>query len=1713
MYSKSWFTYLRLVMLALTGLSAIALAIAVGVHKSGAAPAGQGKTTIGTKGGSRQAGSRRDSKASGFLSQPSVSSSLEEIKLTDPVGVEEDYLGSTVAMSGTTAVVGTSREKILVFVQRDDVWELQQTLSVDANVDTEGMPRHIPVAIDKDTIVAGAFGIAYVYVRTGTTWALQTSLISPVSTEDPFYGGSFGQSVDVSGNTIIVGAGGVDDEAGAVYFYERSGTDWSGPEKVSADDHSPGPTRDLFGWSVAIDGDTAVVGAPNQDVVDNGTQEEGAAYVYVRNLGEWVEQGYLIPDENVIGSTQYMGDAVALSGDTAVVSASYSERVFVFAREGTSWTAQQMLTASDGNSLDFFGSSVAISGETIVAGSDRHEDFLGAVYVFDRTGATWFPREKLTVTDGVPTEFSGFAFGHSVSINGDTIIAGAPNENIGGNDFQGAAYVFQKLDSDGDALPDDWEEEGITVADNGRIVGTGNLEGEGTFIDLPAMGANPMHKDLFIHVDWMEPGSGRNFEPSPRAIAMVIDAFATAPVTNPDLEPGINLHVDFGPNSVMKFVDGEPETWGDLSAAGEVPYQAVIEDVGKDPPYSWPTVDAVKMARFTPAQRKSVFHYALYCDSYRKPGDPSDKERRGGTSRGAPGGDFLLAVGSRPPNGEPVREASLFMHEFGHNLGLFHGGGDDVNDKPNYISIMNYRFDLIGTLHPNGRQRYIDYSRAALDPLQENNLLNENIGINDPAMHLTTWNPRTRPDTPPGSNKCLQNPNSYYRLFYPSNALDWDCDGIQSVGPVTADINGDGELGLLKGFNDWPVLVFAADGRIGRIAGGAASGTDNSGVNKSQGASVSAQADTLPDELTIEELEALVPPALLAEESVAPLDVVTVSLHTGAAPLPVNFEGSASTAVSGTIVDWQWNFGDGTTGSGATVTHTYTSLGNYFATLTVTDSNGRVNLIPLLNRVSVTGNQPNLTPFQPPTWSDKIVVSTVAGTDTDSAALTTSDALYIDLAVVNNGPGPTTADFATKLFVDGVEVQSFVTSPPLFSNSFSATQDLTIGPLSAGQHTLKVVADGTGSIMETDEFDNEYSRVINVTGANPTPSPTPAGSPNLTPYQPPGWSDKIVVSNVTGTNADSATLNTTDTLFVDWAAINNGAAPTNGSFETKLYVDGVEKNTRTTSQTINAGGSFGVQDITIGSLSAGQHTVRVVLDSGGVISESDETDNEYSKTISVVSPLPTPSPTPTPLPVSQTYTVRNTNDSGPESLRQAIIDANNHPNAGGGIDQIAFNIPGSGVHTITPATAYPAIADPVLIDGYTQPGASPNTLAIGDDAVLLVEINGVNISEDGLNFTGGNSTIRGLVINHFDSYLFSVAIRLGSSNNVVAGNFIGTNAAGTVGARNLISVKIALGANNLIGGTNPGDRNILGGSNTQNQPAAGAGVQILTTQPGTRIQGNYIGTDAAGNAALGNGRGIDLVGSPSADITIGGLTNTPGTGAGNVISGNSSNGGINSYGVYIANRPGDLRIQGNLIGLNATGTTAISNGVSGIHFEDAVAGASLLLVGGTEPGARNVIFNNRITGLFSNAIGLVVQGNFIGTDITGTVRPPLAAGSANRGDGITVSGGSVLIGGDSAAARNVISCIGRGLRLASGLTTLQGNYIGTAVDGSTPLGNQPAGVRVENDAVAIIGGTAPGQGNVIAHSFTGGIEVRHTARATILGNSIFDNGTQDLSTE
>lgn len=254
------------------------------------------------------------------------------------------------------------------------------------------------------------------------------------------------------------------------------------------------------------------------------------------------------------------------------------------------------------------------------------------------------------------------------------------------------------------------------------------------------------------------------------------------------------------------------------------------------------------------------------------------------------------------------------------------------------------------------------------------------------------------------------------------------------------------------------------------------------------------------------------------------------------------------------------------------------------------------------------------------------------------------------------------------------------------------------------------------------------------------------------------------------------------------------------------------------------------------------------------------------------------------------FTVTTTADSGAGSLRQAITDANGNA----GPDDIAFNIPGAGPHTITLLSILPQITSPVTIDGYTQPGSSVNTLPVGNNAVLRVVITGDLLMGHALHLVAGTggSTIRGLVINgnFIGSGANGAMIRIEQSDgNAVTGNFFGTDATGTTPVPSGNGVQIINGSTNTIGGTTPAVRNLISGGTVnrieiQAQFAA-VGPQVAV---GNVIQGNYVGSNPAGTALVGEGSsGVFISGNGGVSNTVVGGT---AAGAGNLITGNDSAG-------------------------------------------------------------------------------------------------------------------------------------------------------------------------------------------------------------------------------
>jgi uncharacterized repeat protein (TIGR02543 family) len=449
----------------------------------------------------------------------------------------DDLFGESVTVSGDTVVIGANGEDsnatgvngnqadnsapdsgaAYVFVRSGTTWTQQAYLK--ASNTGAGDNFGISVAVSGDTVVVGAApeasnatgvngdqannsawgsGAAYVFVRSGTTWTQQAYLKASNTGADD----SFGTSVAVSGNTVVVGARSESSNAtgvngnqadnsalysGAAYVFVRSGTTWTQQAYLKASNTGAG---DQFGRSVAISGDTVVVGAfveasseigVNGDEANNLALGSGAAYVFVRSGITWTQQAYLKASNT--GAYDLFGTSVAVSGDTVVVgaygedsnatgvngdqannSAPGSGAAYVFVRSETTWSQQAYLKSSNTGDEDNFGISVAVSGDSVVAGArledssgtgangnqaDNSAPNSGAAYVFVRSGTTWTQQAYLKASNTGTDDL----FGTSVAVSGNTVVVGARGEpsnatGVNGNQadnsvqISGAAYLY-----------------------------------------------------------------------------------------------------------------------------------------------------------------------------------------------------------------------------------------------------------------------------------------------------------------------------------------------------------------------------------------------------------------------------------------------------------------------------------------------------------------------------------------------------------------------------------------------------------------------------------------------------------------------------------------------------------------------------------------------------------------------------------------------------------------------------------------------------------------------------------------------------------------------------------------------------------------------------------------------------------------------------------------------------------------------------------------------------------------------------------------------------------------------------------------------------------------------------------------------------------------------------------------------------------------------
>ncbi|GMQ81570.1 MAG: hypothetical protein BMS9Abin05_1002 [Rhodothermia bacterium] len=428
----------------------------------------------------------------------------------------------------------------------------------------------------------------------------------------------------------------------------------------------------------------------------------------------------------------------------------------------------------------------------------------------------------------------------------------------------------------------------------------------------------------------------------------------------------------------------------------------------------------------------------------------------------------------------------------------------------------------------------------------------------------------------------------------------------------------------------------------------------------------------------------------------------------------------------------------------------------------------------------------------------------------------------------------------------------------------------------------------------------------------------------------------------------------------------------------------------------------------------------------------------------------------------------------PECTLRAAIEETN----AGSETNVAFNIPGNGPHVIDVLTLLPNITSPSSIDASTQPGYSDSPIV---ELTTLASISGLTV-------TGGGTTLRGLSIHSF----VGSGIRLeGGGNNIVEGNYIGTDASGTVDKGNQRGIQITNSFGNTIGGTSAEQRNLISGNTFSGIQIDGAGSTSNT------VQGNYIGTTRTGMEPLGNSDDAVRIFGGATDNLIGGSE----AGEGNVISGNGD------YGVYIIGASNN-RIFGNLIGVDANGgctldgsnRCSVRNGFGGILFEGEITANQ---IGGMLPGSGNVISGNNGPGITVQDAAnteTVISGNKIGVDLAGT------AALKNAGEGILIKNASgVTIGGPSDSESNLISENAlNGLHIKGGAVSgiqVFGNEFGRAGEGETLIMNGDKAIRVSDGASGVtIGGFESGEANHIR----GGIYVTGdaTRQVTVQSNVV-----------
>lgn len=386
------------------------------------------------------------------------------------VGLE--MVQSASAQPTTPRLQGIGSGYLSAMMRSVSEWTQLTKLVPDGKDDMNQFGRSI--GLESSTALIGSTGAAFVFTKSDGNWSQEAQLIA-----DDQDGDKFGQTVALSGTTALIGARYDEDPnghwAGSAYVFTCSAGEWTQQAKLAADD---GENKDRFGQSVAVDGDTVLIGADQGD--KPGGEDDGKAYVFTRQDGNWIQDTILAVDDE---RADFFGSSVALDKDTAVIAARLRDQgaVYVFTRSDGDWTHQANFISSDNDPGDEFGSSVALDGDTAVVGAESAEEGqhmpvpgrmgneTGAAYVFTRSDGEWTQQAKLTADDGDVHD----TFGSSVAIDGDTILVGARSDDDPHGKDAGSAYVFTRADGE-------WSQQTKLVADDG---GEFDYFGRGAAVD------------------------------------------------------------------------------------------------------------------------------------------------------------------------------------------------------------------------------------------------------------------------------------------------------------------------------------------------------------------------------------------------------------------------------------------------------------------------------------------------------------------------------------------------------------------------------------------------------------------------------------------------------------------------------------------------------------------------------------------------------------------------------------------------------------------------------------------------------------------------------------------------------------------------------------------------------------------------------------------------------------------------------------------------------------------------------------------------------------------------------------------------------------------------------------------------------------------------------------------------------------------------------